>query len=54
MYYVGSRGYYWASLLYSSNAIYGYYMSFYSSGVYWQNYNFDRYFGFSLRGVVGE
>lgn len=50
--YVGSRGYYWSSSLYTSDVVYGRFLYFNSGGVYWQNYN-SRYDGFAVRGVVG-
>ena len=51
VYSVGSNGYYWSGSLYSGDALYGRFLRFDSGGVSWQNYS-NRYFGFSVRGVV--
>ena len=49
----GSNGYYWSSSLYSSNVQYAYSLYFSNGSVNWQSYS-NRYYGFSVRGVVGE
>ena len=49
---VRSFGYYWSSSVYSSNVHNAYYLKFLSSGVLWQG-NYNRFDGFSVRGVVG-
>ena len=50
--YVGSYGNYWSSSLYSSGVRLAFSMYFYSSSVVWQG-NYYRFFGFSVRGVIG-
>jgi uncharacterized protein (TIGR02145 family) len=50
VYLVGSGGRYWSSSVYSSYVQHAYYLSFSSSSVYWQNYDY-RYYGFAVRGV---
>ena len=49
---VGDYGYYWSSSLYTSSRQGAYYLLFGSDSVYWDG-NFDRYFGFAVRPVVG-
>ena len=53
VYNVGSNGRYWSSLLNSSNVQNAYLLFFDSSYVNWQS-NYYRYFGFAVRGVLGE
>ena len=47
---VGSYGLYWSSSLYLSYSNYAYNLDFYSSDIYPGDY-YDRYYGFSIRGV---
>lgn len=49
---VGDYGYYWSSSLYTDNRLGSYYLLFSSSNTSWDG-NFDRYFGFAVRPVVG-
>ena len=49
---VGSYGLYWSRSLRTSGRQYAYSMLFDSSGVLWDNYYY-RYYGYSVRGVVG-
>ena len=49
---VGSDGYYWSSSLFSSNVQYAYNLYFNGGNVNWR-YNYDRFGGFPVRGVVG-
>ena len=51
--YVGSRGNYWSSSVSSSNVQFADFLYFDSSGVYWQRSSY-RYYGFAVRGVLGE
>ena len=53
VYDVGRDGYYWSSSLNSSSVLYAYLLGLNASGVYWQNYYFDRRCGLTVRGVVG-
>jgi uncharacterized protein (TIGR02145 family) len=50
---VGKYGNYWSSSLYTSDRKYAYSLSFYSNGVYWDNYDNDRHYGYAVRPVVG-
>lgn len=49
---VGDYGYYWSSSLYTSSRLGAYDLLFGSYGADW-NGNYDRYFGFAVRPVVG-
>jgi uncharacterized protein (TIGR02145 family) len=49
----GSSGYYWSSSLDSSDVQLAYYLYFLNGYVNWQSY-YNRCYGFSVRGVVGE
>ena len=49
---VGSNGNYWSSSLNTDNMINGRNLNFNNGNVNWQNNN-NRYYGFSVRGVVG-
>ena len=49
---VGDYGYYWSSSLYTSSRQGAYYLLFGSDSAYWDG-NYDRYFGFAVRPVVG-
>ena len=53
VYYVGLYGYYWSSSLRSSNMQYACRLNFSSYYAYWDDY-YLRYYGFPVRGVVGE
>ena len=50
---VGSYGFYWSSSVGSSNVRYAHYLAFGRNGVDWQ-YNDTRYYGFAVRGVLGN
>ena len=52
VYNVGSHGYYWSSSLYSGNVQFACNLDFNNGFVNWSN-NFDRSYGFLVRGVVG-
>ena len=51
--YVGSYGRYWSSSLDSNGRQNAYGLAVTSSSAYWYNYDFNRYFGFAVRLVVG-
>ena len=53
IYYVGSDGYYWSSSLNSSDVSIARYLFFYYGGVNWV-YNYGRYYGLTVRGVVDK
>ncbi len=50
--YVGSRGTYWSSSLYTLDRQDAYYLRFNSGNAYWDYYG-SRYYGFAVRPVVG-
>ena len=50
--YVGDSGSYWSSSLYTNSRQGAYYLGFYSDNAYW-DFNYDRYYGFAVRPVVG-
>ena len=53
VFYVGSYGFYWSSSLYSSSVQSAYYLYFSSGDVFWQS-SYGRYYGYAVRGVLGE
>ena len=51
VYNMRSRAYVWSSSLNASNPYDAYYLFFYSSTVVYPQHNYNRYYGFSVRGV---